>query len=207
MQPKPKVFIGVPTWGNHVPIFQEVGLETTTYPYLDSSKHAVDFPGFLAVVRSAPRGSVFVLQGCCHNPTGVDLSVQQWQELAIEMKSHGHLPFFDTAYQGLGDGLDEDAAGVRVFAETGMEFLVCQSFSKNFALYGERCGVLHVVGSTKDVATNVQDKLRSLIRHTYSSSPAYGSRLVKITLSDSIMRGNWCVHRYLHSTDTTAQAC
>ncbi|OBR16148.1 Aspartate aminotransferase [Colletotrichum higginsianum IMI 349063] len=191
MQPKPKVFIGVPTWGNHVPIFQEVGLETTTYPYLDSSKHAVDFPGFLAAVRSAPRGSVFVLQGCCHNPTGVDLSVQQWQELAIEMKSHGHLPFFDTAYQGLGDGLDEDAAGVRVFAESGMEFLVCQSFSKNFALYGERCGVLHVVGSTKDVATNVQDKLRSLIRHTYSSSPAYGSRLVKIALSDSIMRGNW----------------
>ncbi|KZL78706.1 aspartate aminotransferase [Colletotrichum tofieldiae] len=191
MQPKPKVFIGVPTWGNHIPIFKDAGLETTTYPYLDSSKHAVNFAGFLEVVRSAPKGSVFVLQGCCHNPTGVDLSIQQWQELAMEMKAHGHLPFFDTAYQGLGDGLDEDSAGVRVFVASGMELLVCQSFSKNFALYGERCGALHVVGTTEEVAANVQDKLRSLIRHTYSSSPAYGSRLVKIALSNNNMRDNW----------------
>ncbi|GKT55743.1 aspartate aminotransferase [Colletotrichum tofieldiae] len=190
MQPKPKVFIGVPTWGNHIPIFKDAGLETTTYPYLDSSKHAVNFAGFLEVVRSAPKGSVFVLQGCCHNPTGVDLSIQQWQELAMEMKAHGHLPFFDTAYQGLGDGLDEDSAGVRVFVASGMELLVCQSFSKNFALYGERCGALHVVGTTEEVAANVQDKLRSLIRHTYSSSPAYGSRLVKIALSNNNMRDN-----------------
>ncbi|OHW99802.1 aspartate aminotransferase [Colletotrichum incanum] len=191
MQPKPKVFIGVPTWGNHVPIFKDAGLETTTYPYLDSSKHAVDFAGILEVVKSAPKGSVFVLQGCCHNPTGVDFSVQQWQELAMEMKAHGHLPFFDTAYQGLGDGLDEDSAGVRVFVASGIELFVCQSFSKNFALYGERCGVLHVVANTEEVAANVQDKLRSFIRHTYSSSPAYGSRLVKIALSNNDMRGDW----------------
>ncbi|KAG7042642.1 aspartate aminotransferase [Colletotrichum scovillei] len=191
MEPKPRVYIGVPTWGNHIPIFQDAGLETTTYPYLDASKHAVNFTALLNTVRSAAQGSIFVLQGCCHNPTGVDLSLSQWEELAREMKYHGHLPFFDTAYQGLGDGLEEDAAGVRVFVDAGIEMLVCQSFSKNFALYGERCGALHFVGNSQEVAANVQDKLRSLIRHTYSSAPAYGSRLVKIVLNDAVLRKEW----------------
>ncbi|KXH39962.1 aspartate aminotransferase [Colletotrichum simmondsii] len=191
MEPKPRVYIGVPTWGNHIPIFQNTGLETTTYPYLDASKHAVNFTALLDTVRSAAQGSIFVLQGCCHNPTGVDLSLRQWEELACEMKYYGHLPFFDTAYQGLGDGLDEDAAGVRVFVDAGIEMLVCQSFSKNFALYGERCGALHFVGNSQEVAANVQDRLRSLIRHTYSSAPAYGSRLVKIVLNDPDLRKEW----------------
>ncbi|KAF9872749.1 aspartate aminotransferase [Colletotrichum karsti] len=155
MQPKPKVYIGIPTWGNHLDIFQNVDMETITYSYLDSTRHEVNFSGLLSAVRTAPRGSIFVLQGCCHNPSGVDLSVQQWQELASEMREHGQLPFFDTAYQGLGDGFDEDAAGVRIFVEAGIEMLVCQSFSKNFALY------------------------------------AYGSRLVKIVLSNSDLRMAW----------------
>ncbi|KXH57983.1 aspartate aminotransferase [Colletotrichum salicis] len=191
MEPKPKVYIGVPSWGNHLPIFQDVGLETATYPYLDASKHAVNFTALLDAVRSAAQGSVFVLQGCCHNPTGIDLSPAQWKELASEMKYYAHLPFFDTAYQGLGDGLDEDAAGVRVFTKAGIEMLVCQSFSKTFALYGERCGALHFVGNSQKVVANVQDRLRSLIRHTYSSAPAYGSRLVKIVLNDTDLRKEW----------------
>ncbi|KAL0939634.1 aspartate aminotransferase [Colletotrichum truncatum] len=193
MQPKPKVYIGIPTWGNHIPIFENVGLETSTYSYLDSTGHAVDLSAILNAVRTAPRGSVFVLQGCCHNPSGVDLSVNQWRELALEMKSYGHLPFFDTAYQGLGDGLDEDASGVRIFVDTGIEMFVCQSFSKNFALYGERCGALHVVAGCTQVAANVQDQLRSLIRHTYSSSPAYGSRLVKTVLKSPDLRAAWAM--------------
>lgn len=193
MQPKPKVYISTPTWGNHIPIFQEAGLQTTTYPYLDSSKHAVNFPALLDAVRTAPRGSVFVLQGCCHNPTGVDFNLGQWQELAVEMQTHGHLPFFDTAYQGLGNSFNEDAAGVRTFVKAGIEMLVCQSFSKNFALYGERCGALHVVAESSEVAANVKDRLRSLIRHTYSSSPAYGSRLVKLVLNNNSSRGSWYV--------------
>ncbi|KAK1456223.1 aspartate aminotransferase [Colletotrichum melonis] len=191
MEPKPRVYIGVPTWGNHIPIFQDTGLKTTTYPYLEASKHAVNFTALLDTVRSAARGSIFVLQGCCHNPTGVDLSLKQWKELACEMKHYGHLPFFDIAYQGLGDGLDEDAASVRVFVDAGIEMMVCQSFSKNFALYGERCGALHFVGNSQEVAANVQDRLRSLIRHTYSSAPAYGSRLVKIVLNDADLRKEW----------------
>ncbi|KAI8295504.1 Aspartate aminotransferase [Colletotrichum sp. SAR11_240] len=186
-----KVYISTPTWGNHFDIFHNVDMETVNYPYLDSSKHAVNFDALLEAVRTAPQGSVFILQGCCHNPSGVDISVQQWQELATEMKSHGQLPFFDTAYQGLGDGFDEDAAGVRIFVEAGLEMLVCQSFSKNFALYGERCGALHVVADSTEVAANVKDRLRSLIRYTYSSSPAYGSRLVKIVLSNCELRNAW----------------
>ncbi|KAK1848091.1 aspartate aminotransferase [Colletotrichum chrysophilum] len=191
MSPNKKVYVSTPTWGNHFDIFHNVDMETVSYPYLDSSKHAVNFDALLEAVRTAPQGSIFILQGCCHNPSGVDLSVEQWQELATEMKSHGQLPFFDTAYQGLGDGFDEDAAGVRIFVEAGLEMLVCQSFSKNFALYGERCGALHVVADSTEVAANVKDRLRSLIRHTYSSSPAYGSRLVKIVLSNRELRNAW----------------
>ncbi|KAE9566724.1 hypothetical protein CGMCC3_g17127 [Colletotrichum fructicola] len=191
MSPNKKVYVSTPTWGNHFDIFHNVDMETVSYPYLDSSKHAVNFDALLEAVRTAPQGSIFILQGCCHNPSGVDLSVEQWQELATEMKSHGQLPFFDTAYQGLGDGFDEDAAGVRIFVEAGLEMLVCQSFSKNFALYGERCGALHVVADSTEVAANVKDRLRSLIRYTYSSSPAYGSRLVKIVLSNRELRNAW----------------
>lgn len=193
LHPKPKVYIGIPTWGNHLDIFQNVDMETITYPYLDSSSHAVNYPALLNAVRTAPPGSVFILQGCCHNPSGVDLNAQQWEELASEMRSNGHLPFFDSAYQGLGDGLNEDAAGVRIFVEAGMEMIVCQSFSKNFALYGERCGALHVVAESSEVAFNVQDRLRSLIRYTYSSPPAYGSRLVKAVLNDNGLRKAWWV--------------
>lgn len=193
MQPKPKVYIGIPTWGNHLDIFQNVDMETITYPYLDSSKHAVNYSALLNAVRTAPSGSIFILQGCCHNPSGVDLNVRQWEELASEMRSKNHLPVFDSAYQGLGDGLTEDAAGVRIFVKAGIEMLVCQSFSKNFALYGERCGALHVVAESSKVALNVQDRLRSLIRYTYSSPPAYGSRLVKTVLNDNELRKAWWV--------------
>ncbi|KAF6798769.1 aspartate aminotransferase [Colletotrichum sojae] len=167
---------------------RDAGPQITIYPYLDLSKHAVNFPALLDTVRTAPRGSVFVLQGCCYNPTGVDLNIQQWQELAVEMKAHGHLPIFDTAYQGLGDGFDEDAAGVRTFVKAGIELLVCQSFSKNFALYGERCGTLHVVAETSEVAANVKDRLRSLIRRTYSSSPAYANWMTRATELDEMRR-------------------
>lgn len=193
MQPTPKVYVGVPTWGNHLDIFQNLEIEVITYQYLDSSKHAVDFSVLISAVRTAPPNSIFILQACCHNPSGVDLSPPQWEELASEMRANGHLPFFDVAYQGLGDGLDEDAAGVRNFVEAGMEMLVCQSFSKNFALYGERCGALHVVADSSEVALNVQDRLRSLIRYTYSSPPAYGSRLVKTVLNDSGLWEAWWV--------------
>ena len=114
-----------------------------------------------------------------------------WSKIAKELKAHNHLPVIDVAYQGLGGGLDEDAAGVRQLADAGIEMLVCQSFSKNFALYGERCGALHVVASSGAAAANVRDQLRSLIRREFSSSPAYGARIVKIVLEDQELRTKW----------------
>ncbi|KAH7070250.1 pyridoxal phosphate-dependent transferase [Paraphoma chrysanthemicola] len=189
--PSSRVYISLPTWGNHVPIFQHVGLQVSTYEYLDSSGSKPDMEALLHTVRVAPPYSIFVLQGCCHNPTGVDFSVQQWVQLAEELKDRTHIVVIDIAYQGLGEGLDEDAAGLRTLAEAGLELLVCQSFSKNFALYNERCGALHAVCKSSAVAADVKDKLRSLIRHTYSSSPAYGSRLVKVVLNDEVSCELW----------------
>ena len=173
------------------PLCEYAGLETVEYPYLDRETSELSFQPCIDAIRSAPTGSVFVLQGCCHNPTGKDITLDQWQRFGEEMKARGHLAFIDIAYQGLGDGLDEDAAGVRMLSRLCIDMIVCQSFSKNFALYGERCGVLHVVTRSVEAATNTKDQLRSLIRREYSSSPAYGSRLVTIVLEDPELRQQW----------------
>ncbi|KAI4600070.1 hypothetical protein KJ359_001171 [Pestalotiopsis sp. 9143b] len=191
IQPNPKVFVGVPSWGNTVPLFKQVGLEVETYRHVDPATKQVDFETCLRTIREAPAKSIFSLQGCCQNPVGADFSPEQWNILAAELKAREHLPFIDIAYQGLGDGLNEDAAGVHIVTETCPEVIVCQSFSKNFALYGERCGALHVVAKTPETAANVKDQLRVLIRQEFSSSPAFGSRLVKIVLSDAELRQKW----------------
>ncbi|KAI0198961.1 aspartate aminotransferase [Astrocystis sublimbata] len=191
VQPKPKVFVGVPSWGNTVPLFEHVGLETKTYRYLSPNTKRVDMASTIEALRQAPPGSVFSFQGCCQNPLGADFTEEQWTTISQELKARNHLPFIDIAYQGLGKGLHEDAAGLRIITESNPEALVCQSFSKNFALYGERCGVLHVVAKSPKAADNVKDQLRSLIRREFSSSPAYASRLVKIVLEDDNLREQW----------------
>ena len=192
---KPKVYVGLPNWGNTEPLFQFAGLETVQYNYEDPQNNKVDFESCLKAVRGAPSGSVFFLQGCCYNPTGHDLSAEQWRALGEEMRAKGHVPLIDIAYQGLGDGLDEDAAGIRILAGLSIDMIVCQSFSKNFALYGERCGIIHVVTQTPTIAATVQDQLRSLIRREFSSSPAFGSRIVTIILEDPELRERWWVER------------
>lgn len=186
-----KVYIGTPAWGNYEPLFNLVGLEVVKYRYYDGEQGVVDFSSVLRAVKEAPRGSIFVLQGCCHNPSGLDLSQQQWRELAAAVQEHNHFPFFDMAYQGLGASLEEDSYGLRYFEQAGFDLLACQSFSKNFGLYGERCGVLHVVSGTEEVASNVYDQLRCLIRWEFSSSPAYGARLVNIILSNQTLTRKW----------------
>ncbi|KAJ5494625.1 Pyridoxal phosphate-dependent transferase major region subdomain 2 [Penicillium fimorum] len=175
------------------PLCDHAGLETIEYPYIDLQASELSCQPCIDAIRSAPTGSVFVMQGCCHNPTGKDITPEQWQLFGEEIKARGHLAFIDIAYQGLGDGLDEDAAGVRILSRLGIDMVVCQSFSKNFALYGERCGALHVVTGSAEAATNTKDQLRSLIRREYSSSPAYGSRLVTIVLDDPQLRAQWCL--------------
>jgi aspartate aminotransferase len=186
-----KVYIGTPAWGNYEPLFNLVGLEVVKYRYYDGSKGIVDFQSVLAAVSRAPTGSIFVLQGCCHNPSGLDLTQPQWRDLAKAMKRRGHFPFFDMAYQGLGASFEEDAYGLRYFEQQGFELLACQSFSKNFGLYSERCGVLHVVGGDKSIIANVYDQLRCLIRWEFSSSPAYGARLVNTILASKELTAEW----------------
>lgn len=186
-----KVYIGTPAWGNYVPLFDLVGLEVATYKHYDPSTGKVDFDSVLEATSKAEEGSIFVLQGCCHNPSGADFSPSQWDTLADAMKIKKLFPLFDMAYQGLGASLDEDAYGLRLFANKGFELLACQSFSKNFGLYGERVGVLHAVSEDREVASKVYERLRCLIRWEFSSSPAYGSRLVNIVLSDEQLRQDW----------------
>ncbi|KAF1934635.1 PLP-dependent transferase [Clathrospora elynae] len=164
------VYVGIPAWGNYQPMFKLAGFDVRTYRHYDKSTGTVDWDAVLQAVESAPRGSIFILQACCHNPTAADLSEEQWQILAREIKERGLFPFFDIAYQGMGKGLEEDAYSVRHFAEVGLEMLICQSFSKNLGLYGERVGALHAVCKSSQAAAAVRDQLRFLIRATYSAS-------------------------------------
>lgn len=186
------VFIGTPAWGNYESIFSLVGVRVGKYKYYDA-RTGVNFSEMLRAVETAPARSIFILQSCCHNPTGADLTRPQWDQLATTFSKREVLPFFDIAYQGLGEGLEDDAYGIRRFVELGLEVLVAQSFAKNFGLYGERCGALHVVGKTRQSADNVRDQLRSLIRAEFSSSPAYGSRLVTIALESEELAKTWRV--------------
>jgi aspartate aminotransferase len=186
-----KVYIGTPAWGNYEPLLKLVGLDVVKYRYYDAAKGAVDFHSVREAASMAPEGSIFVLQGCCHNPSGLNLSQSQWRDLAQAMKKRRHFPFFDMAYQGLGASLADDAYGLRYFEQQGFELVACQSFSKNFGLYGERCGVLHIVSEDERVAANVYDQLRCLIRWEFSSSPAYGARLVNTILGNEELTAKW----------------
>ncbi|KAF2193674.1 PLP-dependent transferase [Zopfia rhizophila CBS 207.26] len=168
-----QVHIGTPAWGNYEPLFGPVGFEVVKYRHYDPQKTAVDFPALLDTVTKAPPHSVF------------------WHALAQAMKKSQLFPFFDIAYQGLGISMEDDAYGIRLFAEMGFELVACQSFSKNFGIYGERCGVLHVVSENAEIASNIYDQLRCLIRWEFSSSPAYGSRLVNTVLTDTRLIELW----------------
>lgn len=193
----PTVYVGVPAWGNYKPLAQLTGLSVVEYKYYDSVQRTVDMDSVLAAIRGSPSGSVFIFQGCCHNPTGADPTPAQWDEIALAMKQSNHLPLLDVAYQGLGNGMHEDAYSVRLFARMGFEMLVCQSFSKNLALYGERCGALHAVCSDNRVAANVFDRLRCLIRWEFSSAPAYGSRLVSLVMESKLLTEQWFVGQHI----------
>ncbi|KAK2935243.1 aminotransferase [Fusarium oxysporum f. sp. vasinfectum] len=204
ISPRPQVYIGTPTWGNYKPMFELAGLEVIEYPYFDFQTRTIDFSSIISAALTAPPRSVFILQACCHNPTGADPTREQWQELGAVLKEYCHFVFFDIAYQGLGNGIEEDAYAIRHFATLGLDMFVCQSFSKNFALYGERCGALHAVCSSPETAAVVQDRLRCLIRWEFSSSPAYGSRLATLVLESDQLTTEWveelCVmqHRLKH---------
>jgi aspartate aminotransferase len=184
-------FLSDPTWSNHRALMGRSGIKVQTYPYFHPTKHVLDFESFCAAVEAMPAGSVVLMHACCHNPTGVDPTAEQWKTLSSLIKARNLFPFFDLAYQGFGHGLEQDAFPVRFFAEQGHEMFVAYSFSKNFGLYGERVGALLAVCSDAELAQKVQRQLKTLIRAAYSTAPLHGARIVDTVLHAQSLRLQW----------------
>jgi aromatic-amino-acid transaminase len=185
------VYISDPAWDNHHALFRKSGFETRSYPWCDDT-HRVAAPERTAeALRGAPNGSIIVMQPVCHNPTGIDLSVADQDMIAALCVEKGHIVVFDMAYQGFGDGLDADADWLRRCASSSMSFLVVNSFSKNFSLYGERCGGLSVVCQSSDEAALVLGQLKLVVRRSYSNPPMSGALLIAAVLGDPELRAMW----------------
>lgn len=188
-----KVYVSNPPYVNHTPILRHAELETGSYPYYHAETRSIDFSGLTQTLSAIPNGSAILLHVCAHNPTGTDLTPEQWKEVAKVMKSKRQIPFFDSAYQGFASGNPEsDAWPVRYFVDQGFDvIMIAQSYAKNFGLYGERAGCLHVVTSSPDLTRNIFSQLRSLQRVTVSTPPAFGSRVVSTILADEELSKMW----------------
>lgn len=190
--PKTIVYVTDPTWSNHIQIFNAAGLEVRKIPYWDAKNFRFAHETFISHLESAPVGSVILLHACAHNPTGMDPTHEQWKEIASTMKAGGLIPFFDVAYQGFASGcLETDAWSLRYFRTIFSQMYVAQSFAKNMGMYGERCGVMHIVCNHKDEAIRVMSQLKICIRSNYSSPPLYGARLVSTVLSTPELYDSW----------------
>jgi aspartate aminotransferase len=190
--PDTKVFISSPTWGNHKNIFNDAGVPWAEYRYFDPSTVGLDFEGMMADIEAAPNGSIILLHGCAHNPTGIDPTPEQGAKIADLLQEKNHMPFFDVAYQGFASGsLDDDASSVRTFVARGMELFVAQSYSKNLGLYAERVGAINAVVSSTDVANRVKSQLKRLARPMYSNPPVHGARIVANVVGDATMFDEW----------------
>jgi len=189
--PASQVWVSDPTWDNHRAIFEGAGLQVNTYPYYDAATKGLKFDAMLAAIAALPSQSIVLLHACCHNPTGVDLSAAQWTQLVEVVKARQLLPFLDIAYQGFGDGIDEDAFALRALADAGVSFFVANSFSKSFSLYGERVGGLSVVCPDRRQAELVLGQMMSTVRRNYSSPPTHGALLVSRVLQSPELRQRW----------------
>ncbi|KAK9075583.1 hypothetical protein SSX86_003909 [Deinandra increscens subsp. villosa] len=186
------IYIPNPTWGNHVKIFNLAGLTVKTYRYYDPLTRGLNIQGLLDDLGSAPSGAIVLLHACAHNPTGVDPTLEQWEQIRKMIRSKSLLPFFDSAYQGFASGsLEQDAQSVRMFAGDGGECFIAQSYAKNMGLYGERVGALSIVCRTADVATRVESQLKLVIRPMYSSPPIHGASIVSTILKDRNLYQQW----------------
>ncbi len=186
-----KALISDPTWDNHRGLFGQAGFDVTPYPYYDADKRDVNFDAMLAALQAAEAGTVVVLHACCHNPTGCDLTSDQWAKVVRAVAERGLVPFLDMAYQGFGEGIAEDGAAVQRFVEAGLDFFVATSFSKSFSLYGERVGALSVVCSSRDEAARVLSQLKIVIRANYSTPPTHGAKVVAAVLTTPELRAQW----------------
>ncbi|MBV7546218.1 aspartate/tyrosine/aromatic aminotransferase [Pseudomonas sp. PDM26] len=189
--PNAVVAISDPSWENHRALFETAGFPVQNYRYYDAATHDVNRTGMLEDLKALPNGSIIVLHACCHNPTGVDLSPADWKNVLEVVKAKGHVPFLDMAYQGFGDGIDEDAAAVRLFAESGLTFFASSSFSKSFSLYGERVGALSIVSESKEESARVLSQVKRVIRTNYSNPPTHGASVVAAVLNSPELRAQW----------------
>ncbi|MBX3603682.1 MAG: aspartate/tyrosine/aromatic aminotransferase [Piscinibacter sp.] len=189
--PDSGVWVSDPTWDNHRAMFEGAGLTVQTYPYYDPATGGVRFPEMLAALRALPPRSIVLLHACCHNPTGVDLTRAQWDELIPVLVQRGLIPYLDLAYQGFGDGIAEDAYAVRALAAAGLSGFVANSFSKSMSVYGERCGALSVVCPDAAQAERVLGQLKFTVRRNYSSPPIHGGQIVAQILTDPALRPLW----------------
>ncbi|QDS92411.1 Aspartate aminotransferase [Roseimaritima multifibrata] len=187
-----KVWISNPTWANHPAIFHSAGVATEQYRYLNGDRTGLDFDALLEDLSSGPvPGDAVLLHACCHNPTGVDPTADQWRQIAELLKAQKLLPIVDFAYQGFGQGLQEDAEGLRILVETCPEILVCSSFSKNFGLYSERVGALTLVAQEPAAASAALSQLKRLVRTNYSNPPRHGATIVATILQDPQLTETW----------------
>jgi aromatic-amino-acid transaminase len=191
LAPGAEAWISDPSWENHRGLFENAGFGVRAYPYYDPRTHGVAFEAMMNALKALPAGTVVVLHACCHNPTGVDLSAEQWSAVMDVVVARGLLPFLDFAYQGFGDGIEQDATAVRRFADLGVPVFVSSSFSKSLSLYGERVGSLSVVAPTADEASRVLSQLKRLVRTNYSNPPTHGGRVVATVLTTPELRALW----------------
>ena len=191
LSPSADVLISDPSWENHRALFSSAGFVVKNYRYYDASPRGIDFDGMLADLTAAAAGSIAVLHACCHNPTGVDLTAQQWEEVVTLCRVKNFVPFLDLAYQGFGDGIAQDALAVELFSKSGLPFLVASSFSKSFSLYGERVGALTIVTADANEATRVLSQVKRIIRTNYSNPPTHGGAIVTDVLTTPELRKLW----------------
>ena len=189
--PNATIWVSDPTWANHVPTFTAAGLTVKTYPYYDFASKSIRFEAMLDTLNQASAGDIVLLHGCCHNPSGADLTNEQWDTISGVLLSKGLVPFIDIAYQGLGDGLEEDGYGLRLMADTQPELIIASSCSKNFGLYRERTGAALMITRNSEEAAVTQSNLNSVVRINYSMPPAHGAAIVETILSDAALTQTW----------------
>jgi aromatic-amino-acid transaminase len=191
ISPKAEVWISNPSWENHRALFENAGFTVNAYPYYDARTHGVDFEAMMKTLGALPAGAIVVLHACCHNPTGVDLTPDQWARVIEVVKAREVVPILDMAYQGLAEGLDADGVAVRRFVEQCTPVFVASSFSKSISLYGERIGALSIVTASRDEAARVLSQLKRLIRTNYSNPPTHGGQVVAMILGTPALRAQW----------------
>ena len=191
LKPGSEVLISDPSWENHRALFENAGFKVGQYAYYGAQARDLNFNAMMASLEQASAGTIVVLHACCHNPTGCDLSAAQWAQVVATLKARGLVPFLDMAYQGFGEGIQEDGAAVGLLVSAGLDFFVATSFSKSFSLYGERVGALSVVCPSKDEADRVLSQLKRVIRSNYSNPPTHGAQVVATVLTTPALRAQW----------------